>query len=158
MDADQREVVVRVPRVLVGGQELVADEHGVQPADEDEHADADEVLQPDHLVVRAQPEVTADAPGLLLAKAGRLAEQAHHRVVRKTEPDQEAEHPGEVRAEQRDVVLPRVAEVIDALAVDLMAEHPPDVEPDEPEYHGAEQVEAEEAAHGQPARPVGCGL
>ena len=59
VQADERQVVVGVPRLLRRAQQLEADQHRVQPADEDEDADPDQVLDADDLVVGAEPEVAA---------------------------------------------------------------------------------------------------
>ena len=114
-------------------QQLEADQHRVQAADEDERADPDQVLDADDLVVGAEPEVAADAFRLLLAQRRRLAEEALNRVVREPEPDEEADDAGEVRDEERDVVLPGVAEVVEARALHEVAEPPADVEADDAE-------------------------
>ena len=138
-------------------QELEANEHRVQAADEDEGADSDQVLHADDLVVGAKPEVAPDPLRLLLAQRGRLAEEALHRVVREPEADQETGHTGEVRDEERDVVLTGVVEVVEARALHKVAEPPADVEADDPENDAREQVEAEESAEAHPARNVGSG-
>ena len=77
-------------------QQLGADQHRVEPADEEEDADPHQVLHPDDLVVGAQAEVAPDPLALLLAQRRRPAEQARDRVVGEAEADQEADHAAEV--------------------------------------------------------------
>jgi hypothetical protein len=140
-----------------GAQQLEPDQHRVQPADEDEHADPDQVLHPDDLVVGAQTEVASRPRRLLLPKRRRLAEQALDRVAREAEADEEAEDARHVREEERDVVLARVGEVGDAGPLEEMAEPPADVEPDDAEHDRRQQVESGEPAEPHPARTWGSG-
>ena len=114
VDADERQVVVAVPREMRRAQQLEADQHRVQAADEDEGADPDQVLDADDLVVGAEAEVAPDPFRLLLAQRRRLAEEALDRIVREAEADEETDDAGEVRDEQRDVVLAGVVEVVEA--------------------------------------------
>ena len=90
-------------------QQLGADQHRVEAADEEEDADPDQVLHADDLVVGAQAEVAPDPLFLLLAQRRRPAEQARDRVVGEAEADQEADHAEHVGEQQRDVVLVGVA-------------------------------------------------
>ena len=141
----------------VGPQQLEPDQHRVQAADEDEGADAEQVLDADDLVIGAEAEVARDALLLLLAQRRRLAEHALHRVVREAETDEEPDHADEVGDEERDVVLMRVAEVVDARPGDLVPEPPADVEADDAEHDGRQQVEPDQTAQVHPARNVGSG-
>ena len=88
-----------------GVQELRADQHRVQAADEEEDPDPHQVLDPHDLVVGAEAEVAPDPLVLLLAQRRGPAEQARDRVVGEAQPDQEADHAEEVGEQQRDVVL-----------------------------------------------------
>ena len=107
-------------KVGVGLQQLGADQHRVEPADEEEQADPAEVLDADDLVVGAQAEVAPDALVLLLAQRRRAAEQPRDGVVGEPEADQEADHPEDVGEQQGDVVLVRRRLVFEAFrAVDL---------------------------------------
>ena len=85
-------------------------------ADEEEDADADQVLHADDLVVGAQAEVAPDPLLLLLAQRRRAAEQARERVVDEAQADQEADHAEDVAEEQRDVVLVGRALVVERRA------------------------------------------
>ena len=83
---DERDVLVGT---YDGGrrvQQLGADQHRVEAADEEEDADPDEVLHADDLVVGAQAEVAPDALLLLLAQRGGPSEQARDRVVGEPRP------------------------------------------------------------------------
>ncbi len=104
-----REVLVRADEGGRVVQQLGADQHRVEPADEEEHADTDQVLHADDLVVGAQAEVAADPVFLLLAQRGRSPEQARDRVVGEAEADQEADDAAEIGEQQRDVVFVRLA-------------------------------------------------
>ena len=52
--------------MVVGREQLGPDQHRVQAANEEKDADAEEVLDPDHLVVGREPEVAPD-PAFVLA-------------------------------------------------------------------------------------------
>ena len=86
-------------------QQLGADHHRVDAADEEEDADADQVLHADDLVVGAQAEVAPDPLALLLAQRRRPPEQTGDGVVGEAHPDQEADHAEGVAEQQRDLVL-----------------------------------------------------
>jgi hypothetical protein len=109
--ADQRQVLPGRKDLLRRPQQLDADEHRVQAADEEEEADADQVLDADDLVVGAQPEVARDALRLLLAQRRRIAAQPSPGIDAEAEPDQEADDAEEVTEKDRDVVLAGVGEV-----------------------------------------------
>ena len=139
MHPDQRQVLVGAEHVDVGLQQLGPDQHRVDAADEEEHADPDEVLERHDLVVGAQAEITAEpfALGLVLGKRRRVAEQPVDRVIGEPEPDQEAEHAEQVAEQDRDVVLSGLCgEVVEARRVDQaadpVAEQPPDDREDDP--------------------------
>ena len=102
------------PNELGWVQQLGADQHRVEPADEEEQPDPDEVLHPDDLVVGAEAEVAPDALFLLLAQRRRAAEHPRDRVVGEAEADEEADHAEQVGEQQRDVVLVRVGRVFEA--------------------------------------------
>ena len=142
MQADDRQVVAGAEQLGRGAQELGPDQHRVQPADEEEDADPDQVLHADHLVVGAEAEVAPDAALLVLPVRGLAAEHPRQRVPGEPEPDQEPDHEEQVAEHQRDVVLARVGEVLDALRVDLVAEPPAEVEAGDPEHDAGEDVEA----------------
>ena len=105
MHADERQVLVGADERGHGVQQLGADQHRVEAADEEEDADPDQVLDADDLVVGAQAEVAPDPLALLLAQRRRPSEQARDRVVGEAEADQEADHAEDVAEQQRDVVL-----------------------------------------------------
>jgi hypothetical protein len=153
--ADQREVLVGAERVRVGLQQLGADQHRVEAADEEEHADADQVLHGHDLVVGREPEVADDAllDRLVLGQRGRMAEHAADRVVGEAQADQEADHAQEVAEHDRDVVLPRLGRVIlQARAVDVAADRViADRVPDDRQHDGGQQVEADQPP---PHRPL----
>ncbi len=141
-------------------QQLGADEHCVQPADEEEQADAAEVLDPDDLVVGAEAEVAADALVLLLAKRRGAAQQPGDGVVGEAQADQEADHPEQVGQQQCDIVFVGRRLVFEAFpAVDLMADEPAEVVAGDSEQHRTQQVEADQpppqGADG-PGRGVDC--
>ena len=61
VQADERQVVAGIEELRRGTQQLGPDQHRVEAADEEEEADPEQVLDPDDLVVGAEPEVAADA-------------------------------------------------------------------------------------------------
>ena len=89
--ADDRQVRAGGEDLVVRSQQLGADQHRVQAADEEEQPDAPEVLDADDLVVGAEAEVARPASLLLLPQRRRVAEQALDRVVEEAEADEEAD-------------------------------------------------------------------
>ncbi len=138
-------------------QQLGADQHRVDAADEEEHADPHQVLDADDLVVGAQAEVAADPAALLLAQRRGPPEQARDGVVGEAEADQEADHAAGVAEQQRHVVLVRGGLVFEARPVDQVADPPAEVVAADPEDHRGEQVEAEQAAPHRRSNRLGCG-
>ena len=112
---------------LCGPQQLGADQHRVQAADEEEEPDAREVLDADDLVVGAEAEVARPAAGLLLAQRRRVAAQPRDRVVEEAEPGEEPDDAAEVGEEDGQLVLVGVAEVLEAQARDRVGAEPADV-------------------------------
>src|SRR5581483_8165048 len=127
VETDEREIRAGRPNLVIRTQELGADEHRVQAADEEEEADADEVLHADDLVVGAEAEVAADPARLLLAQRRRVAAQARERIVEEAEPDEEADDAAEVRHHDRELVVVDVPEVVEARADDSVRAEPADV-------------------------------
>jgi hypothetical protein len=115
---------------FVRGEQLGADEHRVQPGDQEEQQHRDEVLKAHDLVVGAEPEVAPRALLLLLAQRGRPADQAAERVVREAEADQPAEQREDEAHEDRDVVL-----IGRELGVHPDRDPRPDPVPEEPPAH-----------------------
>ncbi len=76
VQADDRQVRPCGERLVVRAEQLGADQHRVQAADEEEQPDPPQVLDADDLVVGAEPEVARPAVRLLLAQRRRVAEQA----------------------------------------------------------------------------------
>ena len=68
MHPDERQILAGGKRLHARPQQLEANEHRVQAADEEEEADAAQVLNADDLVIGAEAEVPADAVLLLLAQ------------------------------------------------------------------------------------------
>ena len=145
--ADQGQVLVGAEHVGVGLEQLGADQHRVDAADEEEDADPDQVLQGHDLVVGAEAEVAAEALalGLVLSQRGRVAHQSPDRVIGESKADQEAEDPEQVAEQNRDVVLPGFrGEVGDARRVNPaaypIADEPADDGPDD----SRQKVEADQ--------------
>ena len=146
VQADDRQVVAGAEELRRGAQQLGPDQHRVQPADEEEDADPDQVLHADHLVVGAEAEVArrsrpprsrgARARGPASCVSGYLA---------KPSPTRNPITKNEVAEHQGDVVLVRVGEVLEALRVDLVAQPPAEVEAGDPEHDAGEEVEARAA-------------
>ena len=132
--------------LVVRAQQLEADQHRVQAADEEEQPDAPEVLDADDLVVGAEAEVARPAAGLLLAQRRRIAAQARERVVEEAEPDEEADHAADVGEEDGQLVVVDVAEVVEARADDRVGAEPADVPAADAEDDAGEQVEADQPA------------
>ena len=160
MKADEGQVLARREDVRLRPQELEADQHRVDTAEEDEEADPDQVLEPDHLVVGAEADVPRPAARVLalVPERGRTAGHPRERIVEEAEPAEEADHAEEVGEEQGHVVLARVPEVAEALGVDLVAEPPAQVVTDCTEHDREEEVEAEQAPQAHPALRFGSGL
>ncbi len=75
-----------------GAQQLGPNQHRVQPADEEEDADPEQVLDADDLVVGAEPEVAADSALLVFRVGAFVPQHPRQRVAGEAEPDQEADH------------------------------------------------------------------
>ena len=144
--AHEREVLVGADDVGTGVQQLGADQHRVDAADEEEHADPHEVLHADDLVVGAQAEVAPDALALLLAQRGRTSEQSRDGVVGEAEADQEADHAerrSRAAARRRSRRSPSRSRSLGA--VDQVADEPAQVVAADAEDDGGQQVEADQA-------------
>ncbi len=143
--ADQGQVLVGPHDRRRAVQQLGADQHRVEPADEEEQADAAEVLDADDLVVGAEAEVTTDAVLLFLAQGRGPAEQPRDRVVGEAEADEEADHAAEVGQQQRDVVLVGRRGVFEAFSFGHeVADPPAEVVAADAEDHRAQQVESDQ--------------
>ena len=129
MQPDQGQVLPGGDHVRGRAKQLEPDQHRVDAGEEDEEPDPDQVLQPDDLVVGAEPEVAR--PGavilVLVGDRGRPAGHAGQGVVEEAEPAEQADQGEDVGEKERDVVLVCLAEVVDALGVDLVAEPPAQV-------------------------------
>ena len=157
---DQGEVLAGAEHVRLRPQELEADQHRVDAAEEDEEADPDQVLETHHLVVGAVADVARPAARvvrLVVVNRGRPSGDPGERVVEEAEPGQEADHAEQVGEEEGDVVLARVADEVEALGVDLVAEPPPQVVADRGENYRGEEVEAEQPPEPHPALRCGSG-
>ena len=160
MQADEGEVLARAEDVRLRPQQLEADQHRVDAAEEDEEADPDQVLEADDLVVGRVADVARPAArvlGVEVVDVGRPPRDPRERVVEEAEPGQEADHAEQVGEEERDVVLVRVAEVVEALRVDLVAEPPAEVVAGRREDHREQQVEADQPPEPHPALLCGSG-
>jgi len=106
--ADDLDVHGRVEQVVARREQLGADRHREQAgrAEVDDHAD--QVLDPDHLVVQGEPEVlgqaVTDRLGLFLGlHPDRLADHLAEQVVEHAEPDQPADDRESVAEHDRPV-------------------------------------------------------
>ena len=151
----QREVLVGSDRRRRRVEQLDADQHRVEPGDEEEHADPDQVLDADDLVVGAQAEVATHALVLLLAQATRAGRACARRVVGEAEADQEADHAEEIAEHQGDVVLVGGRLEFEAGAFDLVADEPAEVVAGDTEDHRGKQVEADQATPQRAAAGTG---
>ena len=150
MQAHEGQVLARRPRLLHGTQQFGPHQHRVEPADEEEDADAEQVLDADDLVVGAEPEVTRPAPQLVLAQRRGSPEQAADRVVGETEPDEPADHGEEVAHVDAHVVLVGALEVV-VTDGDLTADPTAQEPAADPEGQAGQHVEADQAPPERPA-------
>ena len=152
VQAYQRQVVAGIEDLRRGTQQLGPNQHRVEAGDEKEEADPEQVLDPDDLVVGAEPEVAADAARLVLEDGSLATDHPAQRVAGEAEADQKTDHGKQVSEHQRDVVLVRVSEVVEAFGVDLMAQPPAEVEADDQQDDAREEVEADQAPPERPCR------
>ena len=106
VQADERQVVAGLDEGRVVARQLAADEHRVEPGDEEEEQHRDEVLDRDDLVVGAEAEVAPRrrAPRARAASAGGPMMRPE-RVAEEAEPGDPAERREAEPHEDRDVVL-----------------------------------------------------
>ena len=116
-----------------GLQQLGADQHRVEAAEEEEEPDADEVLQADHLVVGREAEVAPDPGRLAHGQVDRAPEHAADGIVEEAEADEPADDREDVAEQQRDVVLIGRRDEVDVRA-DALADPLPDRVPDQREH------------------------
>ena len=110
MLADERDVDPGTEDVAGRAEQLGADEHGEQPAGEEEQQDADGVLPADHLVVVGHAEVAH--PGLLGRRGRELVPQDFgQRVVEPADAGHPADHAEQQAEHDGNVVLPGPAPV-----------------------------------------------